>query len=717
MGRSGTNVRRLLVLPCLLLALLCLAGAALSLTARTAAANASTPHAWPQVSPLRPANAPQGTASPFKLAHSVAHGLARHGGGRARVAGPLAASPFDASCTSSCATPLLYYGGPVMHNVKVYLIKWEPSEPGNNGQSGTSFTPLEADYLEEVEKYIKAVAAVSDTTGDEHLANVFSVDTLYGEESSPGEYHIEFGGAFVDKDLYPERNTTSCPFSTKAEPNLPGEKEPCISDSEETPQFSEEVAKFIEREKAAHGLHTELEGIYVMLTPESVNSCAGFEGALAACNTNFYCAYHSAFEYEGGNHIAVYANMPYDAVPGCEVPDQPQGARKDPPAEHDPADSDIDTLTHETNESITDPFGNAWLDIDGNEVADKCTYPYFDPLIDFAPEADDYGLLLGGTPAKFRKEAGEYILVKPGTGYNQLDDGEPYLAQRMWSNVAGGCVQRAPVPSASFAFYPTGGTADGVALASSPIAFNGAASSPTAGAITGYSWEFGDGQVAGGAQVEHTYERPGKYTVTLTVTNDSGATATTAQNVEVLEGSPGGQSTVTVTTPAPPAVTVTTPAPPPVTATTPTTPQPSTARPTTAYTAAQIAAKLGLPANGARLSGLGSIPLGHATCPPACGVTLRLTAAVASTSRGHTSIKQHALGTLHLALAANGKHTLTLSLNAAGRTLLGNGHTLKVTLTATVADQLGGSWQVVRTLTLTDPGHGHAARRAARPRG
>jgi PKD repeat protein len=66
---------------------------------------------------------------------------------------------------------------------------------------------------------------------------------------------------------------------------------------------------------------------------------------------------------------------------------------------------------------------------------------------------------------------------------------------------------------------------------------NAAASSDPDGSITSYAWRFGDGATASGATASHTYAAAGTYPVTLTVTDNAGATGTTTASVTVTGGS------------------------------------------------------------------------------------------------------------------------------------------------------------------------------------
>ena len=65
--------------------------------------------------------------------------------------------------------------------------------------------------------------------------------------------------------------------------------------------------------------------------------------------------------------------------------------------------------------------------------------------------------------------------------------------------------------------------------------FLGTASQPGSSPIVSYEWDFGDGQVASGEEVTHAYAAPSVYTVTVTVTDESGLSDTAAQEVQVSE--------------------------------------------------------------------------------------------------------------------------------------------------------------------------------------
>ncbi|MGQ9460655.1 MAG: PKD domain-containing protein [Candidatus Bathyarchaeaceae archaeon] len=70
------------------------------------------------------------------------------------------------------------------------------------------------------------------------------------------------------------------------------------------------------------------------------------------------------------------------------------------------------------------------------------------------------------------------------------------------------------------------------------IQFNASTSYDPDGTIVSYHWNFGDGNFATGVFVEHSYADNGAYTVTLTVTDDDGATDTATSTKYVLNRPP-----------------------------------------------------------------------------------------------------------------------------------------------------------------------------------
>lgn len=74
---------------------------------------------------------------------------------------------------------------------------------------------------------------------------------------------------------------------------------------------------------------------------------------------------------------------------------------------------------------------------------------------------------------------------------------------------------------------------DQMVIAGTQVAFDGGGSQDPDGTITEYRWDFGDGMIAFGANVTHTYNQTGQFIVTLQVTDDAGATDTDTLTVTV----------------------------------------------------------------------------------------------------------------------------------------------------------------------------------------
>ncbi|WP_236830752.1 PKD domain-containing protein [Blastococcus sp. KM273128] len=74
--------------------------------------------------------------------------------------------------------------------------------------------------------------------------------------------------------------------------------------------------------------------------------------------------------------------------------------------------------------------------------------------------------------------------------------------------------------------------------ASLTCTFDATGSTDADGTVTGFAWDFGDGQVATTATAEHTFATAGEHEVTLTVTDDDGATSVATSTVTVAAPPP-----------------------------------------------------------------------------------------------------------------------------------------------------------------------------------
>jgi PKD repeat protein len=70
-----------------------------------------------------------------------------------------------------------------------------------------------------------------------------------------------------------------------------------------------------------------------------------------------------------------------------------------------------------------------------------------------------------------------------------------------------------------------------IGVAPVTITFDGSRSSDPDGSLRLYRWDFGDGTTGSGATVLHTFTTPGNYTVTLTVADNDGGTASASKNI------------------------------------------------------------------------------------------------------------------------------------------------------------------------------------------
>jgi PKD repeat protein len=359
----------------------------------------------------------------------------------------------------------------------VHTIFWAPS--------GYSFP---AGYAATVDTFLTDVAADSGKP-----TNVYATDTqntqLVSGVTSHIHYDVHYGGTLNDSDAFPTVGGCT-PDSGHGETYTA-----CIADS----QLQSEVAA----EVVAHGLPTGLGQLYLVFFPPNVETCFGTTNAAAGgtCSDTFtggFCAYHSGTFAAGG--LVLDGNLTYPTALHytCMSGEAPNGSSA--------VDATINMVSHEHNETITDPVGSGWLDGSGYEIGDECGYIF--------------GPVLGGAP---------------GNEWDQVINGDHYFLQDEFSNgdyadnASAGCIAAEDVPTAAFSVTTPAPSAG------SPVAFTAASADPDASpGIATYAWDFGDGSATGsGATPFHTYAAAGTLTATLTVTDVDGWTGSVSHVVDV----------------------------------------------------------------------------------------------------------------------------------------------------------------------------------------
>jgi hypothetical protein len=269
-----------------------------------------------------------------------------------------------------------------MRTNTVHTIYWIPS-----GATACGGSPchVSADYENLINQYFTDVAAANGTT-----SNVYSTDTQYYDATGAISYTSSFAGSYVDQtSAFP--NPSNCDDGVDAV---------CLTDAD--------IEAEIQHVLSVQGWQPGFDNLFVVMTPDGVGSC--FDSSAAVCTTTSphgYCAYHSGY-LDSNNHPVLYANEPYDAtIPGCTDGTSPNG---------DDGDATINTISHEHNEAITDPAGNAWYSADGEENGDLCAW--------------DFGAEIAGTVGV--------------DAYNQVINGHHYWLQQEYSNDGSSCAQRYP---------------------------------------------------------------------------------------------------------------------------------------------------------------------------------------------------------------------------------------------------------------------------------
>jgi hypothetical protein len=377
--------------------------------------------------------------------------------GGAAATAATAAGPVTQAHVAEQSDTLPYNGGRVLHSNRTHVIFWDPDG------SGLAFDP---GYQTLIETFLTDVAADSHRT-----TNVYSLSGQYTDGTGRAAYDSTYGGSVVATDPLPANGCT--------EPAMTGPGwTVCLTDA----QLETEIEHVV----ATDNLPATNHDIYFLVTPSGLGSCTDASSSSCALGgrAGGYCGYHSNTAGE-----ILYAVIPYNGVPGhCQS--------TNPRPNSSTADPTISTISHEQNETVTDPYGDAWIDTSGEEMADLC-------LTSFGPR-------IGGSSAK---------------AWNEAIHGGHFFLQEEWSDADGGCESRAKSDALSFGLTRAAGRARTVSLL--------ARGSDPDGRLVNFQWVFGDDRAGGGRRVSHTFSVPGTYRVMLRSTDSWGNWAFASRTVRI----------------------------------------------------------------------------------------------------------------------------------------------------------------------------------------
>ena len=254
-----------------------------------------------------------------------------------------------------------YHGGSVMHHAVNYAIFWLPP--------GYHFEPTGSDATFEslIERYFNDVGA----------SPMYNLLTQYPDgKKQTNDSH--FGGFIVDTTPLPSNGCMIKGFPI------------CLSDQ----QLQNEIVNAMGLAGWTPGPSKE----FFLFQPSGVQNCE--DASSNVCSNNVYCAYHG--EFGSANAPVIYANMPQEhSIGGCETYHSPNNDIS--------ADDEINIISHEEFEGVTDPDGfSGWYYKDtDHEIGDECDFVF-----------------------------GRGV---NSSGANEILNGHPYIVQREWSDAASGC--------------------------------------------------------------------------------------------------------------------------------------------------------------------------------------------------------------------------------------------------------------------------------------
>ena len=259
---------------------------------------------------------------------------------------------------SDPAGDLVQKTGPVMHTLTLYLDYWLPAGHFETDAAGDTA------YRNLIQRF----------AGDLQGTEYYGLMTQYNDGGGAIQNSVTIGGTQLYTGAYPHAGTQADPLTFN------------------------DITNEVKRAATDNGWTQDDNHMFVVFTGSGVQSC---KSGPTDCSFNAYCAFHNFFT--DGTKPTIFANMPLATSLGGCTPAGPF------PNGDTTADTEINVLSHEIFEAVTDPHLNGtWTDTNGGsgEIGDKCN-------LNFAP----------------RNDAGADVYLH----------GHPYMVQQEWSNAVHTC--------------------------------------------------------------------------------------------------------------------------------------------------------------------------------------------------------------------------------------------------------------------------------------
>jgi hypothetical protein len=154
------------------------------------------------------------------------------------------------------------------------------------------------------------------------------------------------------------------------------------------------IQTIVQEAISSNALPKDSNGVYFVLTDATVNATSGF------CTQ--YCGWHTNGSILGSTIKYAFVGNPDRCPSSC-------AAQTTSPNGNAGADGMASIISHEFEETTSDPLGNAWYDTRGQENADKCAWTF-----------------------------GTESTASNGSKYNVTIGGLKFLIQQNWVNANGG---------------------------------------------------------------------------------------------------------------------------------------------------------------------------------------------------------------------------------------------------------------------------------------